>query len=499
MEPPNRWLRCTLMCLVVCSGFSSSASVLFGRRINNKLEAKISSQGCSHPHKEKYFEQQVDHFSFTNSDTFQMRYLVSDELWTKGGPIFFYTGNEGDITWFCQNTGFVWDLAVEYKAIVIFAEHRYYGKSLPYGNDSYKDAAHLGYLTAEQALADFAVFLDWYKANTLGGAAGSPVVAFGGSYGGMLAAWMRIKYPNAIAGAIAASAPVWQFTGLTPCNTQYLTISKDFQAANQLCYDSVHMSWDVIERIGQSASGRTKLVQAMKLCDPLKTTADVDGLISWLAGSWFNLAMVDYPYPANFLEPLPAFPIKEVCSYFKTPSPTDDQLLAELTGALGVYYNYTSSIQCFNLSQDATASLGDLGWSFQACTEMVMPFCADGVDDMFYPMPWDYDAQVAACKAQWNVTPRPNWIVSQFGGKNITASSNIFFSNGLLDPWHLGGVLTNLSDTLVAGIIPDGAHHLDLRGKNKLDPPSVIAVRNQERENINRWIAEWWMNKRNSS
>lgn len=63
-----------------------------------------------------------------------------------------------------------------------------------------QDAAHLGYLTAEQALADFAVFLDWYKANTLGGAAGSPVVAFGGSYGGMLAAWMRIKYPNAIAG-----------------------------------------------------------------------------------------------------------------------------------------------------------------------------------------------------------------------------------------------------------------------------------------------------------
>lgn len=58
---------------------------------------------------------------------------------------------------------------------------------------------------------------------------------------------------------------------------------------------------------------------------------------------------------------------------------------------------------------------------------MVMPFCADGVDDMFYPMPWDYDAQVSACKAQWNVTPRPNWIVSQFGGKNITASSNIFF------------------------------------------------------------------------
>lgn len=73
-------------------------------------------------------------------------------------------------------------------------------------------------------------------------------------------------------------------------------------------------------------------------------------------------------------------------------------------------------------------------------------------------------------------------------GKDDDAVLIFTGSNGLLDPWSTGGVLQNVSDSVVAVIIPEGAHHLDLRGANKADPPSVVEARRIEKEHIARWI-----------
>ncbi len=48
-------------------------------------------------------------------------------------------------------TGLMWENAEEFGALIVFAEHRYYGRSKPFAAD--KVRKHMGYLTAEQAMA----------------------------------------------------------------------------------------------------------------------------------------------------------------------------------------------------------------------------------------------------------------------------------------------------------------------------------------------------------
>lgn len=75
----------------------------------------------------EYYTQVLDHFSFRNESTFQQRYLVDKEHW-KGaelkGPIFLYCGNEGNIEWFAANSGFLWDIAPQFGALILFPEVR---------------------------------------------------------------------------------------------------------------------------------------------------------------------------------------------------------------------------------------------------------------------------------------------------------------------------------------------------------------------------------------
>ncbi|GBO03563.1 hypothetical protein AVEN_165994-1 [Araneus ventricosus] len=56
-------------------------------------------------YEEHYITQQVDHFGFSTDKTYEQRYLANYKYYNpENGSIFFYTGNEGGIEVFVNNT-----------------------------------------------------------------------------------------------------------------------------------------------------------------------------------------------------------------------------------------------------------------------------------------------------------------------------------------------------------------------------------------------------------
>ncbi|KAL7014675.1 hypothetical protein ACKWTF_016055 [Chironomus riparius] len=434
----------------------------------------------------KTFNVLLDHFTFADNATFPIRYLMNDSYVTdKRSPIMFYTGNEGDIELFAQNTGFVWKAGIQLKAMIVFAEHRYYGKSLPFGNESYKDPQHLGYLTSEQALADFADLLEHLNPDRL-----RPVICFGGSYGGMLSAWMRMKYPHLVVGALASSAPVRQFTDVVPCDIFNRILTSVFRVAieNSPCVDNIKKLWPVLKNFSSTEEGRKYLSNEFKFCKPYNKTEDYDTFYAYLMDVFGNLAMANYPYEANFLAPLPAFPVRQFCGQLDKNFDKNEELLTAFNNALQVYSNYTQKTKCLDISSAYDESMGSLGWDFQACTEMVMPMCTTGSTDMFVPKKWDFAEYSTDCFKKFKVYPRERAAICQYGAFKFDMLSNVIFSNGLLDPWSGGGVLRTQSDAVTVVILPEGAHHLDLREDNKADPASIKATRTYYLKTFREWV-----------
>ncbi|XP_077235670.1 uncharacterized protein LOC143877487 isoform X2 [Tasmannia lanceolata] len=363
-----------------------------------------------------YFTQTLDHFNYQpqSYQKFQQRYLINYTYWggaANKSPIFVYTGNEGDIEWFAQNTGFMFDNAPYFKALLVFIEHRFYGESIPFGGQevAYSNASTLGYLSSTQALADYATLIIDLKKNL--SAEGSPVVVLGGSYGGMLAAWFRLKYPHVTIGALASSAPILNFVDIVSPYSFNNIITQDFKSVSESCYRTIKGSWKQIEDTAQQPNGLEKLRNSFKIC---KNYISANSLENWLSTAYIYTAMTDYPTPSNFLNPLPAYPVKQMCRAIDDPTVGNDTL-ARLYGAANIYYNYTGNATCFDLNDNSDPhGLGE--WTWQACTEMILPTDGNNNDSIFPASKYNYSNRATFCEYSFGITPRPNWATTEFGG-----------------------------------------------------------------------------------
>ncbi|CAK4635397.1 unnamed protein product [Aphanomyces euteiches] len=443
---------------------------------------------------ETFITQTLDHFTAHHA-TYQQRYFTCAEHWkSPDGPIFFYTGHESNAEEFLKATGLMWENAAEFGALLVFAEHRYFGKSFPkVENASYVES--LRFLSSEQALADYAVLIRHLK--TTLGAKESPVIAFGGSYAGMLAAWLRMKYPFVLDGSIASSVPLlafdWDRPDFDPKAYGRNTTFVGTAAAGSpgACIPNIRRAQSVIKDFGGSQDGRLALSKALRLCYPPSSQEEAIAVSDSLVDTYSSLAEANFPFPSTFFGDFPAYPYQVACSYLNESTLDDLTLLDRFRASVGVALNSSGQLACIDWNATQPIESENL-WAYLQCSELYAPiFDHEGVDDFFRPHETNVTEDAAECKAKWGVDLRPDWAKTVYGGLDgIKSASNIVFTNGNFDPFSGYGISKSLSPSLLAIPIDGGAHHLDLMFSNENDPPSVRAARQIQRREIRKWIAQ---------
>lgn len=446
---------------------------------------EILTESISDDFQTFYYNQTLDHFNYRpeSYSTFQQRYVINFKYWggaNSTSPIFAYLGAEEPLDGDLSLIGFLPDNAVQFNALLVYIEHRYYGKSIPFGSreEALKNSSTLGYFNSAQAIADYAEILTYVKKQYH--AEGCPVIVVGGSYGGSLASWFRLKYPHVALGALASSAPILYFDDITPQDGYYSIVTKDFREASETCYQTIRDSWPEIDRVASQPDGLSILSKKFRTCNPLKKTSELKDYLDSL-----------YTQTAQYNHP-PKYPVTVVCGGIDGGALGSDILSKIFAGVVAYRGNRTCYVNA-PTNESETA----VGWRWQTCSEMVLPI---GIvnNTMFPPDPFDETEFNNHCNSLYGVPPRPHWVTTYYGGQNIKLilqrfGSNIIFSNGLRDPYSSGGVLENISDSVVAVHTVNGSHCLDiLRANQSSDPDWLVKQRKIEVEIIEGWIAEYY-------
>ncbi|CAI0452732.1 unnamed protein product [Linum tenue] len=407
-----------------------------------------------------FYDQTLDHFNYLAESyvTFHQRYVVNSKHWGgPGAPIFAYLGAEAPLTHnFSAAGSFIIDIAPSFNALLVYIEHRYYGDSIPFGSweEVLRNSSTLGYMNSQQAIADYAEIILHIKERF--NASDSPVIVVGGSYGGMLATWFRLKYPHLAIGALASSAPILYFDDITPHDAYVNAVTKDFRDASETCYQTIKKSW-----------------------------AEIDEIASKPDGLYASAAQYNAP---------PSYPVTQVCTAIDGSGPNNDTLGPIFAGVVAYY----GDMPCYiNEPTNNKPSETYGGWDWQTCSEMVIPI-GYGNDTMFgSEEAFNLTKFSNECREKYGVAPRPHWVTTYYGGHSIKMvlkrfGSNIIFSNGLKDPYSRGGVLENISDSIHAIYTANGSHCLDLQASNVTDPEWLIAQRKEEIHIVHDWLTTYY-------
>ncbi|KAJ1662419.1 hypothetical protein IW140_005918 [Coemansia sp. RSA 1813] len=456
-----------------------------------KCYPTTSSGGSAVPSSstEFWFSQPIDHFGL-NNDTWDQRYLFNATFYKPGGPIIMATPGEAAVSSSLADLSHFNYLAQLTDGLVVLVEHRFYGKSNPMPDLS---GDSLKYHTVENVLQDFAEFIRAAKSNpdqifSLPVSRNSKVVFGGGSYAGSIAAWIRAKYPDLVAGAWASSAVIkyrlenYQFDQSWGKHLEALGCAQDVATAVE-DLDSILLS------------GNTTAFSELqsKFSFPALSPSDFAALANVFINS---AAMAPTTKSGDYTE-------STVCAYFDgTRSPLDSYAAAVAKVVSAGGYTQDSLIQMGDTSlgyENYALGQSSRVWYYQECAWygnwQVAPPSSTNMQryrsqlvNLSYFQPncrnkFGSDIQIPANSGGFD----DKWLGM------LRGTTNIYYTVGAYDIWRNSNVLSwdgyVLQNTTQSPIflIDKATHSQDVAGHRVNDLDSV----NLAREIGNRLVQQW--------
>lgn len=452
----------------------------------------------SYNFKGKWFNQKLDHVNRQQLGTWWQRYFVYDKFsrLEQNYPLFVFCGAEqGDVFLEWNHLGFMLEVAREHGAKVIWLEHRFFGQSMPFrGADAFaKRVDRIGLLSLEQSLADYAAIVREHRGE-------GPVLTFGGSLSGTIAAMMRIRYPTLIDMAFASSAPILGVDGIADPFAWRARLTANFaELGGEGCPDAVRQGFDAMARSAADAAGEggKRLRKAFKPCEQDISPERWQAIVGM---AWAELERL-----GNFVYPASQSGISSACKRMGAATSGEEVFAALLRFGSAAP---TGQQQCLNFTRMEAAGAAPsstpvgLGWSYMACTEVIHPIGANNKTDMFPPYNWTVESLGSACQHGWNVIPDAGYMRREidvrtrgFGldvevRRSKALPGRVLFTYGDYDPWGTMVPKQGWDDDVKVLRVPGGSHCSDLESRRPDDTPEMLEARGNISMLLTGWIDE---------
>ncbi|KAG6461332.1 putative serine protease K12H4.7 isoform X2 [Manduca sexta] len=405
-------------------------------------------------------------------------------------------GGEGpaDPRWMVKGTWILY--AKKHKALCINLEHRYYGESHPVNDLSVKN---LQYLSSYQALADLANFINAmnikYKLNK-----DVKWIAFGGSYPGSLAAWLRLKYPHLVYAAVSSSGPLLAKVDFS----EYFQVVVNALREKTSSEDCVLVLKEAHKQIDELIKSKPEIIEKeFKVCKKfnIASSKDMKNFYNSIADDFADVVQYNEDNRLSANKKYTNLTINTVCDMLTAKGDVPaykklavfNSIILEKSNQTCLDYSYDNMIK--DLRNMTWGSEGGRQWMYQTCTEFGFYQTSSGATEVFGDN-FKLEFFIQQCQDIFGkkygadfIQRSAMWTNSDYGALDISVS-RVVFVHGSVDPWHALGITNSTNNDAPAIFIRGTAHCANMYPPSEKDSIDLVEARLKIDELLTKWLKQ---------